>query len=656
MASLSSLISGQSKERVNTFSVTMVHYSKLVPSENNNYSTDNIVELAMAILLSGGIKQNLLARKRAPDEYELIAGHRRRLAVKYLVEEMGLESYAMVPVHVEKDGDILSEIHLILVNCSIRERTDWEKMMEVARLTELVKALQTGTEEEQDRFRRLFGKEPSIGGRELRKVIAESLGLSETRVANLRHIDGNLIPDLKEKFQAGEIGVSVANEAARLPIEEQVALLKKVKIHLSDVKPKSVSDSDTKEINIRGSQNIIETTVTKSKSEFENEEKTGKGLQNQSDPASVATVATGKESEEAQETKELPKGAGENSSEQKKGQETVQAPPQGAKELDGNEAAAKVGALSAHGTHSLLVIAGCESKPCGSEGGYSCFSCARECNIRQKERCCVDAPLGAPYPCEMMNTVETMREAMGDKCPFVNLDLAYHRKGDHEPVPCCKECKERCEFRCGRILKETEAGWTEEIPDGLSGVPGPGEMKSYDRRILEKMIADAEYEMELLGEYWITDLPECYTRKIMEIQAYKNLMAEQDARGRKAEKLSKKMGEEQPELPILKNNDQRKEWLKNYKDWGLWYYDEHIDVNYYKFDFDNGSRLVVAEYLQRENNWSCDKYDLVYYHLIEKERKKYKSEKTFDEKYQHTPTSETELVECLKRIQQKRKG
>lgn len=52
----------------------------------------------------------------------------------------------------------------------------------------------------------------------------------------------------------------------------------------------------------------------------------------------------------------------------------------------------------------------------------------------------------------------------------------------------------------------------------------------------------------------------------------------------------------QPELPKLKNNDQRKEWLRNYKDWGLWYHDDRIDVNYYKYDFEDGSRLVVAEY------------------------------------------------------------
>ena len=245
MASLKSLIDpSRTEKKTSGFTVTMVHYSKLIPSESNNYSTDNIEELANMILLSGGIKQNLLARKKTPEEYELIAGHRRRLAVKYLVEKLGLEEFAMVPVHVEKDGDLISEINLILTNCAARERSDWEKMMEVTRLTELLKAMQTGSEEEQERFRRLFGKEPGIGGRELRKVVAESLGLSETKVANLNHIENKLSPELKERFRDGEIGVSVANAAAGLPPEKQKEIAEKPEVKLADVK-KTVSDSDT---------------------------------------------------------------------------------------------------------------------------------------------------------------------------------------------------------------------------------------------------------------------------------------------------------------------------------------------------------------------------------------------------------------------------
>ena len=112
------------------------------------------------------------------------------------------------------------------------------------------------------------------------------------------------------------------------------------------------------------------------------------------------------------------------------------------------------------------------------------------------------------------------------------------------------------------------------------------------------------------------------------------------------------MNTDQPELPAMKNNDQRKEWLKNYKDWGLWYQDENIDVNYYKYDFSDGSRLVVAEYPKRRRYWNAKELaDEHYYHLLEKNRKYYGSDKTFEQQYVHSTDSETSLVEFLKNLQ-----
>lgn len=260
MASLESLIKAKrTTTQAPTFSVTMIHYTKLIPSEMNAYSTESIEELANMIMLSGGVKQNLLARKTAPEEYELIAGHRRRLAVKYLVEERGLKEFAMVPVHVEKDGDLLSEIDLILTNCGARERSDWEKMMESTRMADLVKALQKGTEEEQKRFRAVFGCDPNMNARDLRKLVADTLGLSVTKVANLNHINSGLAPELKERFKNGDIGVTVANEAAGLPPERQIEIAEKENISIADVRGvKSVSDSDTdKEEQIPGQMEIV---------------------------------------------------------------------------------------------------------------------------------------------------------------------------------------------------------------------------------------------------------------------------------------------------------------------------------------------------------------------------------------------------------------
>lgn len=105
------------------------------------------------------------------------------------------------------------------------------------------------------------------------------------------------------------------------------------------------------------------------------------------------------------------------------------------------------------------------------------------------------------------------------------------------------------------------------------------------------------------------------------------------------------------ELPMLKNNEQRAEWLENYKAWGLWYRDEHIDVNYYKFDFPDGSRLIVSEYPQRRSYYSKMPQDECFYHLLEKNKKGYNE--TYDESYRHTPESATYLIGFLKNIQKK---
>lgn len=102
----------------------------------------------------------------------------------------------------------------------------------------------------------------------------------------------------------------------------------------------------------------------------------------------------------------------------------------------------------------------------------------------------------------------------------------------------------------------------------------------------------------------------------------------------------------QPELPKFKNNDQRKAWLEDYKAWGMWYRDDRIDVNYYKYDFPDGSRLIAAEYPGRENPYIVRERDEVFYHLLDKRKKPICSDK-----YCHAPISMTYLVELLKEVQ-----
>lgn len=109
---------------------------------------------------------------------------------------------------------------------------------------------------------------------------------------------------------------------------------------------------------------------------------------------------------------------------------------------------------------------------------------------------------------------------------------------------------------------------------------------------------------------------------------------------------------ERQKLPIMKNNDQRKEWLRNYKPWGIWYRDEHIGSTFYKYDFECGACLIVEEYTGKN---CCGEYTVANYHLIGGPEPPVDSNGiskwTRHEEYSHYPDNETNLIEFLKYIQ-----
>ena len=432
---------------------------------------------------------------------------------------------------------------------------------------------------------------------------------------------------------------------------------------------------------------------------------------------------------------------------------------------------------------SLLSTPGC--------GKQDCFSCHRDgCELRQVDCYCVEAPMGNPFSCTTLNVVDRLRETVKSHCQFVNEDLAYHRTGDGQPVPCCKECQSPCGYECDRsvqarqklkeekaeekcatshksgtcihrpefsctlpeasklavgdgidcsmkccwdCLKRMECGYRcnsaaghpieEQIPgqmhveDYPEILPEPEDTDSdidndEDNVVIEQPenvinqtesvieddenVIDAEYtevaaenteveemrcqeavnldeltfsqiaiwdyleeEERTLAEYEKVNsedggLPlNLMMRQRMLVKGLRLLMEhEADQDDQEEDDEPEEFEPVQPELPVLRNNDQRKEWLKDYKSWGLWYRDENIDVNYYKYDFSDGSRLVVAEYPQRRVYWKPNEFaDEHYYHLLEKNCKCCTSEKRFDRTYMHSTDSETYLVEFLKNLQ-----
>ena len=256
---LNNLLNGKSKavaqkteEKVevqeNGFKVVMLDVEDLMPSKDNFYQTENIEELAAAIELSGGIEQNLIVKPQAHGKYEVIAGHRRRLATLKLVNE-GKEEYRMVPCRIKKESDDLRDkLSLILTNSSARQLTDWEKVQQAKELKEtLLEYKKVVEEENKDR-----PKEERVKIGRIREVVAQMLNTSTTQIGRMEAIDNNLSQEFKQELEKGNINISTAHELSRLDEEKQAEAYQKYEekgqLHIKDVKeePKpEITDEQT---------------------------------------------------------------------------------------------------------------------------------------------------------------------------------------------------------------------------------------------------------------------------------------------------------------------------------------------------------------------------------------------------------------------------
>jgi len=179
------------------------------PDKTNFYHAEDkeIKDLAESIELIGLQQYPVIRPVEGTDEYEVIAGHKRRLAILRLLDE-GKVEYEMIPCKVETPDDIRNELILIFTNSTQRERTDYEKMREIERVRELLTEYQ---------------KTHELTGRK-QNIIAEILGTNKTKVGTLDNINNNLIEPFKEEFAAGKLSTSAANEIAGLEQDAQQAL------------------------------------------------------------------------------------------------------------------------------------------------------------------------------------------------------------------------------------------------------------------------------------------------------------------------------------------------------------------------------------------------------------------------------------------------
>lgn len=218
------------------FEVVMLDVEDLMPSKDNFYTTEGINELADAIELVGCIEQNLVVKPEAHGKYEVIAGHRRRLAALKLVAE-GKEEYRKVPCRIKKESDeIKDRLALIFTNSTARQLTDWEKVQQAKELKEILteykKALQEENKDKPKEERERMGR--------IREIVAQMLNTSTTQIGRMEAIDNNLSPEFKQELEKGNIGISTAHELSRLNEEDQANAYKqyeeKGELHIKDVK------------------------------------------------------------------------------------------------------------------------------------------------------------------------------------------------------------------------------------------------------------------------------------------------------------------------------------------------------------------------------------------------------------------------------------
>lgn len=179
--------------------------------ENTHTHLEGVEELADSFLHVGQEQPTVLARVNG--EYRIIDGHRRN-AANIMNLERGHKEYEKVLYRYRDMSEAMYELSLLAGNGYTQPLTAYEK----TRLVERTKAALIRARDED-------GLE--IQGK-MRDLIAAMLNESSTNVARMESINNNATPEVKEQLKNGNIGITAAYEAAKLPPEEQKAIADKV--------------------------------------------------------------------------------------------------------------------------------------------------------------------------------------------------------------------------------------------------------------------------------------------------------------------------------------------------------------------------------------------------------------------------------------------
>lgn len=678
---------------------------ELIPTQENFYNTRNIEKLKASIKITGYLMQPILI-ENVNEKDQVLAGHRRRLCCIDLINEgdtrfekvpcmyaseikiPGMETLSLEDK--EKIEPILRQFKVIQTN-NYRDKSDWEKMQEFLEMEKIVK-----------QFKESMGLKGN-----LRDELKELMGISGGQYSRYKKISNNLIEELMKEFKEERIKISVADAVASLKPELQQQSYE-IFMENGTLTPSDVELlKERQEVDISGQMTIEQATRQQKPAEDETPIPVELQIERFFDSLKKNTTARIRNGDKLMGTKMIsmlycyvkhrngylnyqghPDRITFNPDSPEEKEMTWQElteelirrystkKPVKMTTIDAPEAVVTL-------TESAAVKAFCEAYP---KKLKTIMRICRRCKDNAEAAKAVQmdfAPGGfssssgsnvnysfmsftAGLEIEVNSEKVSMKygrlivEAKNLYDPFSQeFDIEPKKPETKDEIP-EKSCQSAAEtpdkkqqedhfVEANKMVKHLRN--TDKIPDAwpedLKDIPVPTDVEIigylYDEERRLKEFFEAEKEdpglphMAILKQQLI----------VGGLRIIKNLV--EDCKEEPEES-------EQPPLPIMRNNDQRKEWLKNYKAWGLWYTDNHTGVKYYKYDFENGARLIVEEYEKEplpENSWYVPE-ETYYMHLIggpEPDRKGGIPKWTYHSKYNKYPNSETELVEFLKEIQ-----
>ena len=190
------------------------------------------------------------------------------------------------------------------------------------------------------------------------------------------------------------------------------------------------------------------------------------------------------------------------------------------------------------------------------------------------------------------------------RCTLSEEDKEKDGTGEDCAHHCCWNCVKRdgCNIECYASSKRKTLD-DEAAAEDEENAEQPAEPIEFDRKTLEDMIRNAQEVLDQMCDYWVENQPYTYAKYNMMIQAYKLLLKEYDESNQKLDPV-----EQQPELPLLKNDKQRAEFIDAYEEWPLWIDNQETGEKYYRYELPDGTSFVIKTYHAMLYNYDALEY------------------------------------------------